>query len=433
MQSKTYAEPYRRIIAVIKSVGATLEEDPVTGAARLSNKLNDQDICLSMVDKIAISREGQMAKTTSTKVPSEESSASEGKKQEEGSESDSVNSKTGGPMRKLKFWMKEKDDSSNKAGGDVAEKRGGKNKSDSGKVILSMNEPTMTRQLNSLSNIVIRVLLFGGDQELLVLSETLASNREDFVDRWYPGTGAPKDDDEETRPGVQYLNALVLLLRKCYDNGVVTSFEPFVPLIQSYSNSYERLVGSTVELGSGYIRPIVTPSALSSMPKPRTAQEELGRFAVWESNFRAMEGGNKQSFHPEDLEGVWEVKDEVGGETIGISTVVFEPQGTVLVKPPMQGLRWRLDPGPTHLDTCTFQVLGEDGTILQYRGFIDRGARLEARVSKRSINIRGSVMFQMRDGDVAVIGEDYWKDMLPFNYKTGTTKFVMKKIVRKTL
>lgn len=336
-------------------------------------------------------------------------------------------------MRKLKFWMKEKDDSTSNSRGDVAEKRGGNNKSDSGKVILSTNEPTVTRQLNSLSNIVLRVLLFGGDQELLVLSETLASNREDFVDRWYPGTGAPKDDDEETRPGVQYLNALVLLLRKCYDNGVVTSFEPFVPLILSYCNSYERLLGSTVELGSGYIRPIVTPSALSSMPKPRTAQEELGRFAVWESNFRAMDGGNQQSSHPEDLEGVWEVKDEVGGETIGISTVVFEPQGNVLVKPPMQGLRWRLDPGPTHLDTCTFQVLGEDGTVLQYRGFIDRGARLEARVSKRSINVRGSVMFQMRDGDVAVIGEDYWKDMLPFNYKTGTTKFVMKKIVRKSL
>lgn len=33
----------------------------------------------------------------------------------------------------------------------------------------------------------------------------------------------------------------------------------------------------------------------------------------------------------------------------------------------MQGLRWRLDPGPTHLDTCTFQVLSDDGAILQYK------------------------------------------------------------------
>ena len=99
-----------------------------------------------------------------------------------------------------------------------------------------------------------------------------------------------------------------------------------------------------------------------------------------------------------------------------------------MVAPPVKGLRWRLDPGPTHLDTCTFQVLGEDGTILQYRGFIDRGARLESRFSKRALKIRGSVMFQMRDGDIS-LGEDYWKDMLPINYKTGTTKFVMRKIL----
>jgi hypothetical protein len=34
-------------------------------------------------------------------------------------------------------------------------------------------------------------------------------------------------------------------------------------------------------------------------------------------------------------------------------------------------------------------------------------------------------MFQMRDGDGALLGSDYWNDMLPINYKTGTTKFVM--------
>ena len=133
--------------------------------------------------------------------------------------------------------------------------------------------------------------------------------------------------------------------------------------------------------------------------------------------------------NPEDLEGTWEVKDEVGGELIGSSTVVFEPQGQVNVAPPLLGLRWRLDPGPTHLDTCTFQVLSEDGTVLQYRGFIDRGARLEARFSKRPVGIKGSVMFQMRDGDVAGMGDEYWKDILPVNYKTGTTKFEMTKKV----
>jgi hypothetical protein len=99
-------------------------------------------------------------------------------------------------------------------------------------------------------------------------------------------------------------------------------------------------------------------------------------------------------------------------------------QGEVSIAAPLQGMRWRLDPGPTHLDTCTFQALSEDGTVLQYRGFIDRGARLEARFSGRPIKIRGSVMFQMR-----YIGgsADYWNEMLPLNYLPGATKFEMTK------
>ena len=100
----------------------------------------------------------------------------------------------------------------------------------------------------------------------------------------------------------------------------------------------------------------------------------------------------------------------------------------MVVKPPLKGLRWRLDPGPTHLDTCTFQVLSDDGAILQYRGFVDRGARLEARFSNRSIKIRGGVSFLMRDGDVALLGDDYAKDVLPINYQAGATRFVMSKV-----
>lgn len=288
-------------------------------------------------------------------------------------------------------------------------------------VVLCADEPTMTRQLNALSNIVHRGLLYGGDQELLVLSETLADNRATFTKRWYPNSSPPSEDMiEERRPGLQYLNALISVLRQAYDEGVVTKLDPFVPLSQSYANSYERLMASLVEMGSGYVRP-EPEDIMTSMPKPRTAKEELGRFAVWETAFRSK--GDETTTYPDDLEGTWEVRDEVSGETIGTSNVVFLPQGDVSVDPPLQGLRWRLDPGPTHLDTCTFQVLSEDGMILQYRGFIDRGARLEARFSKRPCKIRGSVMFQMRYGG----SNNYWKDMMPVNYRSGGTKFVMTK------
>jgi hypothetical protein len=204
----------------------------------------------------------------------------------------------------------------------------------------------------------------------------------------------------------------------------VKNLNPSLPLIKSYATAYERLVASAVELGSGYLKPDVSVDNLNNY-KARNVQEELGKFAIWETTFRQTMPKNDVTAYPQDLEGSWEVKDEISGETIGMTTVNFGPEGKVQVAPPLEGLRWRLDPGPTHLDTCTFQVLSNDGTILQYRGFIDRGARLESRFSKRPTKIRGSVMFQMREGGSV----DFYKDMLPINYKTGTTKFVMTKIM----
>jgi hypothetical protein len=401
-----------------------LENIPGTDRLRIANNLADKDICLSMLDKIGgIQQPKSVVKTEST--VGDVSNSSEVDNQSRESQSKDGKGDEGSPEKKnrFKFWMKENKENDSKetesvgeSDTEIAEPKLKKN--DLGLVLLSNEEPTMTRQLNSLSNIVERAMLFGGDQELLVLSETLDTNKEPFIQRWYPNTGLTVDNsEEESRPGVQYLNALIMLLRQAYDDGLVSDLEPSVPLIQSYSNSYERLMATLVELGSGYVRPMVSSDML---PKPRTPQEELGRFAVWEAQARAQIGG-KTSSNPEDLEGTWEVRDEVSGELIGTSTVVFKPQGEVTVAPPLQGLRWRLDPGPTHLDTVNFQVLGEDGTVLQYRGFIDRGARLEAQFSKRPIGIRGSVMFQMRDGDTM------YTDMLPINYKTGTTKFVMTK------
>ena len=442
MESDVYGEAYRRLIAVIKSVGAIFEEMPETGGMRIASKLQDQDICLSMMDKLSMKREKEISSQNKANVvndsfqKSETADTNNHENPEVATKCNNTTSQGGeqdgrGKKRRLRFWIKEKENVTGDEEKVEEEKETDPQLTtdDLGAVLLSVEEPTMTRQLNSLSNIVQRALLFGGDQELLVLSETLTANRPAFVERWYPGTGQANENlMEDNRHGVQYLNALILILREAYDQGIVTTLDPFVSLTPSYANAYERLIATCVELGSGYIKPAV--SDVKSMPKPRTAQEELGRFAVWETTFRANSAREKAlPAYPEDLEGKWEVKDEVGGKTIGVSTLVFGPEGTVQVAPPLQGLRWRLDPGPTHLDTCTFQVLGEDGTILQYRGFVDRGARLESRFSKRPLKIRGSVMFQMRDGDAAMAGEGYWKDVLPINYKTGTTKFVMTKIM----
>ena len=420
MQAAVYDESYKRVLAVLNTVGVVLEpmedsddnnNEPTNYAAgtrrrKIASKLVDRDFCLSMMDQLQMRHE-------QTK---EEGGGGEEQQPE--------------PSKSITVAV---DIDANEKEEDAAKKKSDDDKEltkeDLGGVLLSATEPSMTRQLNTLANIVERALLFGGDQELLVLAETLDADRAAFIERWHPESSEKNFDNnndrdsqhKKPRTGVQFLDCMIRLLRTCYDNGVTTTLEPALPLPTSYANAYERLMASAVQLGSGYVKP--APTNIMTLPKPRTPKEELGRFAVWESTFRQQSSSPDVSTYPDDLVGTWEVRDLIGGETIGVSTVVLNEDGNVEVKEPLEGLRWRLDPGPTHLDTCTFQVLSSDGTILQYRGFIDRGARLEARFSNRSISIRGSVMFQMRDGGSV----DYYKDILPINYRTGTTKFVMTK------
>ena len=179
---------------------------------------------------------------------------------------------------------------------------------DLGGVLLSAEEPSMTRQLNVLSNICQRTLIFGGDQELLLLSETLDADKPAFIQRWYkndaPGDGG--DVRAETRPGVQYLNSLIQLLRDCYTRGAILDVTPTLPLTAGYQNAYGRLTASLIELGSGYIRPssssslslftAATEKYLTSAAPPKTPREELGRLAKWESALRK----NSENPYPDE-------------------------------------------------------------------------------------------------------------------------------------
>lgn len=495
-----YVDPYVRILSVIQSVGAVLEEAPGGGESdgssklrRIAKKLIDQDICLSMLDKISLANERKRnaiedagkempnpvaipydaaaqlaydADPSNQSMPfdefkvkyesdtvamvslkkkqrdeDEKSSIEEAKKETKEEPKESSTKRR--LLRKLKFWSREKksskaeeskdqieasnvDTPTETESSDVAESASIViNPDDLGGVLLSAEEPTMTRQLNVLSNIVQRTLIFGGDQELLVLSETLDADKPAFIQRWYKNDPAEDTDiHTETRPGVQYLNSLIQILRDCYTKGVLTDVTPTLPLTKGYRNAYGRLTASLIELGSGYVRPssslasslsTAATAKLTSTAPRKSVRKELGRFAEWESSVRK----NSENPYPDDLVGTWRVRDVVGTQTIGTTDVIFEPQGELSVKPPMQGLRWRLDPGPTHLDTCTFQVLSDDGAILQYKGFVDRGSRLEARVSKRSVTMRGGVSFLMRDA------EGYTEDMMPMNFSGGSTKFIM--------
>lgn len=470
MNEGVYEDAYRRLISVLKSVGVIFEKVDLDTATedeskyprmKISKRIIDQDFCLSMVDKINIKNEklssenerekrkiNDFEKTAVKAFSSKEDALKQDSDSAASDDRDSLsNTEQENPSKDKKrknvaekimsfFRIQEEKDEAVPTtsedenpiikGNRSTEQIDSIKREDLGGVLLSADEPTMTRQLNVLSNIVQRALLFGGDQELLVLSETLKADQPAFIKRWYPDSKSRTSDPEsEERPGVQFYNSIIRLLKDAYTLGVITDMNPPLPLSSSYYNAYERLTASLVQFGSGYLKPVSTGKKFSSPPK--TPKEEFIRFREWEISLRQAKPD--VSDYPPDLIGSWQVKDQIGGKTIGTSTVVFKPEGEVSVDPPLRGLRWRLDPGPTHLDTCTFQVLSEDGAILEYKGFMDRGARLESRFSRRSIKIRGAVSLQMRDGDISMNADDYSRrDMLPLPSEPGVTRFVMSKV-----
>lgn len=371
MDGGAYVEPYVRLLSVVQSAGGVLEQAEDSGSdsstllprRRISKKLIDQDICLSMLDKITLANEKKCsgssrtsdsdaeltpltvpndvmaqsefytdinnqslsfgefkekyASQTERKNKDEDSTINEGVKTESLEEPKGAYEK--GRKRRLKFWprgrfsRKGKHSSSPIEVSNITTPKSALSNDDSespqqptiviqpddlGGVLLSAEEPTMTRQLNVLSNIVQRTLLFGGDQELLLLAETLDADRPAFTQRWY--TNNPTeigDTHSETRPGVQYLNALIQLLRDCYTKGVLKDVTPTLPLTAGYQNAYGRLTASLIEFGSGYVRPssssslyIAATSKYASPPK--SAREGLKRIAKWESTVRSQKSDN---------------------------------------------------------------------------------------------------------------------------------------------
>ena len=65
-------------------------------------------------------------------------------------------------------------------------------------------------------------------------------------------------------------------------------------------------------------------------------------------------------------------------------TVEFRKDGSVGMvagRGNAAGMSWSFKPGPAHLDTCEFVIGSADdaGLELRYKGYIDRGQRIESR------------------------------------------------------
>lgn len=82
----------------------------------------------------------------------------------------------------------------------------------------------------------------------------------------------------------------------------------------------------------------------------------------------------------------------------GKRVIQFKKDGTIKVPSDadLSGT-WRLEPGPTHLDTIHFDLINSNETrMLSYTGYIDRGQRIETRFSGRPIVMTGRVLLKVR-------------------------------------
>lgn len=229
------------------------------------------------------------------------------------------------------------------------------------------SQPTKTKVLNTLSNRVARTLLYGGEEDASKLGAELEAGQEAFMLEW---VGEQRDCDEAL-----YYSSLLLLLREGLDT-------PTPAFHGSYANAYQRLVTLLVkELGS------------QSAP---VNGELFDQFIRWESALRKNLTLDMWDAQPKELAGEWNLFDE--GQTRPLR-LIFRRDGSIKVPPELgMGGSWRLEPGPTHLDTIIFDVMtgSPDQRVLSYTGYVDRGQRIETRFSKRPIKVQGRMVLKIR-------------------------------------
>ncbi|KAG5180908.1 hypothetical protein JKP88DRAFT_257987 [Tribonema minus] len=255
---------------------------------------------------------------------------------------------------------------------------------------------TKTKALNALSNRVVRTMCVGNDDDLACLAREMGSKRTAFMTKWVGG--AQGGEWEGSQEDVYY-QALIELL----SNGLTAGARG---LRNPWANAYARVVAALVrELGARR-----TPAS----------SRVLTSFVTWESELRRTLRSAGWDENPLDLVGVWAVGDDMdllpdyapvaalssgggGGAAAagGMLRVMLKRDGSAEIPDNgrVKGLRWRLDPGPTHLDTLRFEVRqaagggdalgGEEGALLSYTGYVDRGARIEARFSRRPLKMTG--------------------------------------------
>uniref|UniRef100_A0A7S2B002 Uncharacterized protein n=1 Tax=Octactis speculum TaxID=3111310 RepID=A0A7S2B002_9STRA len=281
---------------------------------------------------------------------------------------------------------------------------------------------TTTEALNQVSNVVERSLTFGSVEDVSQLSRKMSDDMSDedkFSLQWTTSHNGVKDPDAEA-----YWRALRQLLTEGLD-------VDYSNLKQSYMNSFERILGGMVTQQFSAKRPA------------RPELEIASKFANWEMKVRGNMSksyeGRLWNAYPTELVGNWSLVESDDASLLSsiaifpgrekTRQIVLQPAGEVKIdgmcplraatqqQPKLdsvEGLNWRLNPGPTHLDTCYIRVriVEESGERnVGFVGYIDRGQRIESRFSNRPIRMSGVVVDTLSEKvDDVAIGSKKFKD-----------------------
>lgn len=282
-----------------------------------------------------------------------------------------------------------------------------------------VTEPSVTKELNRISNVVSRAMLYGGASE----KDRLALTMERKLPAIQKNFDMSDDSQEKT-----YLAALAYMLRNGlgptqeqisgeYSNtggfgesvveggiGQVKKEQGTLRLFDAYSNAFQRVVDTCL-----------SEISFRRLPQGSQANDDfLVNFVQWEQSLRRNLTSDMWAANPKELAGSWELVDVSGMGSLQ-SVMVQDPKiffgmnkgvkvnllddGRVEVDYPLSvGVRWFFKPGPAHLDTCEFTINSQkDATVeLKYTGFIDRGQRIESRFSQQPIRMTGRVMSSIK-------------------------------------
>lgn len=301
--------------------------------------------------------------------------------------------------------------------------------------VLPSTTPSSTRELNSLSNRLLRAASYGEAADVDAAREALS-------------VYATEDLCPEASAYVEALCSLAAPAERSAEKAMVveaalsTFFDQKpTPLADrlgpAYSVALQRFLGELTRRGaiagrSAAESPAAEPAFEDSSTSKSFAPQLGFNFVEWEMRLRRDLAtqrdakGAGEALRPRDFVGKWKVVLVSGDDAAPLVPtpdilesddaidVTFKEDGQVCpsggnANNPFEKFRtkWTVRPGPAHLDTCEFELdLKDEGITVTFCGYVDRGQRIESRFSRRPIKISGFAFKQASGESSSQLSDD---------------------------